>query len=122
MAELSTLARPYAKAAFEFARDHKSLDQWSEQLAVAAAVAVDDSMVSVLDNPSLTADQQAKVVDEVCGEALDANMRNFIAILADNKRLPLLPQIQSHRTADLRDLLEAILADNGQRWQKLFAR
>ena len=39
MAELSTLARPYAKAAFEYARDKTQLVQWSEQLATAAAVA-----------------------------------------------------------------------------------
>jgi F-type H+-transporting ATPase subunit delta len=95
MAELSTLARPYAKAAFEFARDHQALDQWSEQLAVAAAVSVDDSVVSVLDNPSLTATQQAAALDEVCGDAFDENMRNFIAILADNKRLSLLAEIQT---------------------------
>ena len=44
MAELSTLARPYAKAAFEYAREKAVLDQWSEQLATAAAVVVDDDM------------------------------------------------------------------------------
>ena len=38
MAELSTLARPYAKAAFEYALDHDQLNQWHQQLATAAAV------------------------------------------------------------------------------------
>ena len=38
MAELTTLARPYAKAAFEYARDLDTLDQWSDQLATVAAV------------------------------------------------------------------------------------
>ena len=55
MAELSTLARPYAKAAFEYAREHNALAQWSEQLATAASVAADDSLQAILDNPSLTA-------------------------------------------------------------------
>jgi F-type H+-transporting ATPase subunit delta len=93
MAELSTLARPYAKAAFEFARDAGQLDAWAQQLATAAAVTQDDAVISVLSNPSLTAAQQAATVADVCGDALAGEARNFVAILADNKRLPLLPEI-----------------------------
>ena len=51
MAELSTLARPYAKAAFEYAREHDALAQWSEQLTTAAAVAADEGMEAVLRQP-----------------------------------------------------------------------
>ena len=54
MAELSTLARPYAKAAFEYARDNNALAQWSEQLATAAAVSLDSALVAVLNNPAKT--------------------------------------------------------------------
>ncbi|MCB1706278.1 MAG: F0F1 ATP synthase subunit delta [Halioglobus sp.] len=93
MAELSTLARPYARAAFEYARDHNQLSQWAEQLAIAAAVATDDGMKTALNDPSLTAEQQAKTLSEVCGDALGAEARNFIAVLAGNKRLALLPEI-----------------------------
>lgn len=93
MAELSTLARPYAKAAFEYAVDNNLLAPWSEQLATVASVAADEGMAGVLNNPSLTAAQQASKLGEVCGEAVSAQMRNFIAILADNKRLALLPEI-----------------------------
>jgi F-type H+-transporting ATPase subunit delta len=93
MAESSTLARPYARAAFEYAREHDALAQWSEQLATAAAVAADSGLQAVLDNPSLTAEQQARTVIEVCGDALGAEARNFISILATNKRLALLPEI-----------------------------
>ncbi len=95
MAELSTLARPYAKAAFEYAREHDALAGWSEQLGTAAAVVRDSSLAAVLDNPSLTAEQQARTVGDVCGDALGAEVRNFISILADNKRLALLPEIHS---------------------------
>ena len=95
MAELSTLARPYAKAAFEYARDKKELSQWAQQLATAAAVTLDESMQSVLGNPSLTAEQQARTLTDVCGEALDAQAGNFIAVLASNKRLALLLEISS---------------------------
>ena len=95
MAELSTIARPYAKAAFEYARDNSALSQWAEQLATASAVAQDTGMKSVLDDPALTAERQARTFTEVCGDALDAEARNFIAVLASNKRLALLPEIYS---------------------------
>jgi F-type H+-transporting ATPase subunit delta len=93
MAELSTLARPYAKAAFEYALDKNELSKWSAQLATAAAVALEPGMAAVLNNPSLTAAQQAGTLSEVCGDSLSAQARNFIAILASNKRLALLPEI-----------------------------
>ncbi len=95
MAELSTLARPYARAAFEYAREHDALDAWSEQLATAAAVVAEPGMAALLDNPSLTDTQQAQALWDVCGDALGAAARNFVAILAANKRLALLPEIHS---------------------------
>ncbi len=99
MAELSTLARPYAKAAFEYARDKGSLDNWQSQLATAAAVVQDDAVVTVLTNPSLTAEQQAATLVELCGDSLGNEAQNFVAILADNKRLALLPQIHAQFVA-----------------------
>ena len=95
MAELSTIARPYAKAAFEYARDNKQLSQWAEQLATAAAVAADKGVQAALNDPALTAEQQARILSDVCADALGAQARNFIAVLAANKRLSLLPEIYS---------------------------
>ena len=95
MAELSTLARPYAKAAFEYAREHNALDAWSQQLATAAAVVAEDRVGATLDNPSLTTAQQAATLCEVCGDALGKEVQNFISIVATNKRLALLPEIES---------------------------
>lgn len=95
MAELSTIARPYAKAAFEYARGNSSLQQWSEQLTTVAAVMGDESVESVLGNPGLTAAQQAEVLNQVCGEEIGSQVRNFLVILASNKRLPLLPEIHT---------------------------
>jgi F-type H+-transporting ATPase subunit delta len=95
MAELSTIARPYAKAAFEYARDSKQLPQWALQLATAAAVAADRNVKAVLNDPSLTAEQQAQTLSDVCGDAAGAQVRNFIGVLAANKRLSLLPEIYS---------------------------
>ncbi len=95
MAELSTLARPYARAAFEYARENSTLGDWEEQLALAAAVAVDPTLAAVLGDPSLTDEQQAHTLIDVCGDSLGKPARNFVTVLADNKRLPLLPEIYS---------------------------
>ena len=93
MAELSTLARPYAKAAFEYAVAAGDLASWSTQLATAAAVAQAENMVMVLTSPSLTSEQQAQSFIDVCGDALNANAQNFVKVLAENKRLSLMPQV-----------------------------
>ncbi|MDP6198008.1 MAG: F0F1 ATP synthase subunit delta [Porticoccaceae bacterium] len=93
MAELSTLARPYAKAAFEFAADAGDLQGWSTSLATAGAVAQQPAVVKLLGSPSATTAQQAAAVIEICGDELNATGQNFIAILSENRRLQLLPQI-----------------------------
>jgi F-type H+-transporting ATPase subunit delta len=95
MAELRTLARPYAKAAFEYALDHGALGEWSAQLATCAAVAADDAVKSVLDNPSLTHEQQARTLNDVCGDATGTEVKSFVSILSSNKRVALLPEIHA---------------------------
>jgi F-type H+-transporting ATPase subunit delta len=95
MAELSTLARPYAKAAFEYASEQNVLTSWSEQLATAAAVTMHSAMGAVLNNPSMTAQQQSQTVIDVCGDAIGKEVSNYVAILTSNKRLALLPEIYS---------------------------
>ncbi len=93
MAELSTLARPYARAAFEFARERDALAQWSEQLATCAAVSADASVAKLLDNPSNTHEQQAQALNDLCGDATGAEVKNFVRVLAANRRLGLLAEI-----------------------------
>ena len=93
MAELSTLARPYAKAAFEYAAEAGDLQSWSDSLAVAAAVTQHSVVEKLLSSPTYTAAQQAEKVIAVCGDTLSGKTLNFIQVLADNHRLRLLPQI-----------------------------
>ena len=93
MAELSTLARPYAKAAFEFAADAGDLQGWSKSLSTAGAVAEQQAVVKFLSSPNATAAQQAAAVNDICGDALSVTGQNFIAILSENRRLQLLPHI-----------------------------
>ncbi len=93
MAELTTLARPYAKAAFEQALATGTLPAWATALASAAHVANDPRVASLVASPSLTAAQKADTLIELCGDTLPAQARNFVRELAENKRLPLLPQV-----------------------------
>ncbi len=60
MAELNTVARPYTKAAFEYARDKGNLDQWSNLLSLAAQAVQDSELAQLLGNPALTVAQKAE--------------------------------------------------------------
>ena len=93
MAELTTLARPYAKAAFEYAQAHQQLAAWSAMLGLAAAVSQDDTMQRVLKAPRLTSAEKANAFIEVVGDKFDAQAQNFIHIVSENGRLVLLPEI-----------------------------
>jgi F-type H+-transporting ATPase subunit delta len=102
MAELTTLARPYAKAAFEYAQAHQQLANWSAMLGLAAAVSQDDTMQRVLKAPRLTSTEKATTFVEVCGDKFDAQARNFLNIVSENNRMELLPEI-----ADMFELYKA---------------
>jgi F-type H+-transporting ATPase subunit delta len=93
MAELSTLARPYAKAAFEYAVEAKDVQGWSDSLSLAASVAQQPAVEKLLSSPSATAEKQAEAVQNICGDELATVSQNFISILSENRRLQLLPQI-----------------------------
>jgi len=99
MAELSTLARPYARAAFEYARDKSQLESWSKALETAASVCAEPRVSAVLASPEHTSEALASLVIELCGDALDTEQGNFIKVLAANKRLSLLAEINELFTA-----------------------
>lgn len=94
MAELTTLARPYAKAAFEYAIEAKQLAEWSEMLGFAAQVISDESMQTFLSSPHLTKDEHKDAVLNVCQDKLNEKATNFIKLLAQNGRLLALPEIE----------------------------
>lgn len=94
MAELTTLARPYARAAFEFARDAQALDRWSKMLATVVAVVRQPTVSKLLDSPNLTAEEKGRKLAEICGSEVDEKMGNFLQYLAINDRLDLLPNVQ----------------------------
>ncbi|MFL0811027.1 MAG: F0F1 ATP synthase subunit delta [Agarilytica sp.] len=93
MAELTTLARPYAKAAFEFAREQKDLAGWLSLLTQAAAVASQEKVEALLSSPGLTTADKGKHFCSVCGDSLNEKQKNFLQTLALYNRLSLLPQV-----------------------------
>ncbi len=93
MAEKITIARPYAKAMFELALAQQKLDASSQALALAAAVIGDEGVRKLLTSPHVTTEQLADLVIGICGDTLDAEGKNFIRVLASNRRLGLLPEI-----------------------------
>jgi F-type H+-transporting ATPase subunit delta len=95
MAEKTTIARPYARAAFEEARDAGKLPLWSEALRTAAVVVQDGRIQDLLGNPAVSAGELAQLLIDLSGPGLDENGRNFLRMLADNHRLAFLPEISA---------------------------
>jgi F-type H+-transporting ATPase subunit delta len=93
MAEPTTIARPYAEAAFDLARADNALPVWSSMLRYASAVVADPAMARALDNPKLTAGDKESLLLSVCGDKLDATGRRFVRVLVEAERVALLPYI-----------------------------
>jgi len=93
MAELTTVARPYAQAVFERAQQTGRLADWSAMLQFAASVAADPTMAGAIEGTRLTRGQLADLFIDIAGERLDDEGRNLMRLLAENRRLPLLPEI-----------------------------
>jgi F-type H+-transporting ATPase subunit delta len=96
VAERATIARPYAKAAFEYARAANAFPRWSESLAVAAAMVADPRVRSIAKSPLVTAEQLVEFITEVEGPKPDPHFQNFVRLLAQNRRVLLLPEIAAH--------------------------
>jgi F-type H+-transporting ATPase subunit delta len=95
MAELTTIARPYAEAAFRIARERRAFPAWSQMLGLVSQVAASPQMATALDNPKLTAADKEALLLSVCGDRLDPQGRNFVRVLIDADRLGVLPQIST---------------------------
>jgi len=92
MSQLTTIARPYAKAAFDFAVEAKAVDAWLAQLTFAAEVAKNETIISYLTSGVSVAQAQTLFLN-VCGEQIDSQGQNFVKVMAENERLLALPQI-----------------------------
>ena len=125
MADLSTLARPYAKAAFDYANENGAVNEWENFLLVASTVVNDKSFSTWLDNPAVSAEHKSaalvdlydtqvasandsafkQLLSEAQGTSLDSNVSypkvsvafsNFVKQLSEQERLALLPEVYEH--------------------------
>lgn len=93
MQESTILARPYAKAAFEYALEHKQLPEWSEFLQQLAAIVSVEKMSALLVDPRFTGEQAYQLLSEISNGQFSEQQHNFLRLLAKNKRLSVLPEI-----------------------------
>lgn len=98
MAEKATIARPYAKAIFDIARERQHLKAWSDMLRIAARTVTDPQVESLLDSPHVTTEQLVELIATPCrahaweGSVAELGL-SFLGVLAQNRRLNVLPEI-----------------------------
>lgn len=94
MAELSTIARPYAEAAFDLAREKSALPAWSRMLELVASVATDARMRTALASPKLGDAEKESLFLSVTGEGLDEDATSFVRVLIASDRISLAREIR----------------------------
>ena len=95
MAELATIARPYAEAAFKLARETNTVENGSEMLAGIEAVVSDPELAKRIGDPNVADDALESAILGILGSRLDGAGRNFVHVLIQNHRLELVPQIRT---------------------------
>jgi F-type H+-transporting ATPase subunit delta len=99
MADLSTVARPYAKALFDLANTERKLPEWSTALGAAASVVADPSAKRALANPAFDDGARATLVGSIAASLKGGDLlasptgKNLLTLLAENDRLTALPEI-----------------------------
>ncbi|MGA9421174.1 MAG: F0F1 ATP synthase subunit delta [Rhodanobacteraceae bacterium] len=97
-----TLARPYARAAFEIASGDGAIDEWAHKLEFAGTIAADPRVTTLFGDPQVSEDEfKALFLPE--GEASDSRFSAFIGLLAENGRLAALPEIATLYASRQRD-------------------
>jgi F-type H+-transporting ATPase subunit delta len=99
VADNATIARPYARAAFDQARGDNALAAWGELLAKASATLADERVERLVGNPHVRTGELVDFLLDVAGATANANARNFLRLLAENRRLGALPQIAAQYEA-----------------------
>ena len=94
MAELATIARPYAEAIFRVAKQDNTLPAWSEALALIVSVYQDAQMQAAMANPKVSASDIERLLLAICGDRISGAARSTIQLLVHNRRLSVLPSIR----------------------------
>ncbi|MET0168750.1 MAG: F0F1 ATP synthase subunit delta [Burkholderiales bacterium] len=108
MAELTTIARPYAEAVFELAKQEGRFGEWSDALKLAAAVSQDANMQSVLSSPRVPYGQKSALLLATAGKGIGELGENFLRLVLRNGRTEVLPEI-SRLFEDMKDHNEGVV-------------
>ena len=93
MAEATTIARPYAEAAFAIAREQNAMEAWAGMLKLGASIVRDPRVAQALDNPRLGASEKESLLLSIGGDNLTPDARSFVRVLVEADRIGLLPDI-----------------------------
>ena len=93
MAEIATLARPYAEAVFDLAVEANNFDKWSTSLNWLATIVEDPTMAKVIANPKVEKKTLTQILLDICDEQLNEQGQNLMKTLIDYHRLPAIPEI-----------------------------
>lgn len=93
MSSLTTLARPYAKAAFQLARADSALQGWDDMLSLAAAIVDEEAVERLITSPEVKASEALALLTDAAGERFDDRFKGYLSVLADNGRLTLLGEV-----------------------------
>lgn len=93
MAEITTIARPYAEAIARLAKESNGWAAWSAELGLMAAVMQDEQIAGVVANPAVSSERVAELLVAICDGKLSENGKNFVSVLAENNRYGVLPEI-----------------------------
>jgi F-type H+-transporting ATPase subunit delta len=95
MAELITIARPYAEAAYRLALEGNALERWSDMLAMLDTVVSDENVASRIGDPNVEAQALEGLILGALGERLDGQGRNLVQVLIDNGRLDVVSEVRA---------------------------
>ncbi len=95
MSENHTIARPYAQAVFELAKDAEDYQCWSDALALLAALAANSQIRALVQNPRIDRTALAQLFEDICGDKLFPQAKSFVRLIIGNDRVFSLPHIAS---------------------------
>jgi F-type H+-transporting ATPase subunit delta len=93
MAEISTIARPYAQAIFDLAKEKNQLNEWSATVGLLAKIVEDEQVKAIIQDTKVDVSDKEKFILDVCKGKITNEGENFIKLLIENKRLLVLPFI-----------------------------
>ena len=93
MSNVTTLARPYAKAAFVLAQADNTTGSWNDMLALASSLVSEESMAALLQSPEVSSTQIVELLSDIAGDSFDDRFRGYLSVMAENKRFSLIPEI-----------------------------